>query len=369
MVNNWGDNPNLREYYFQKYLNHNKINTYMIGRRNSTIPKNSNTLFLDIPFNKNCTFHKSFFAGNLARFIIILYSTLFLLKFKPKFIYVRDIYFTTYFIILAKILRFKVISESHGMAFKELSYKKKFFKSKWLKPLEIFNYKNINYSVCITNTLKKNISSYTSDNKIFTIPNGIDIKEINEVRSNSGFQKSISNKNQTKLIGFIGHWERWIEIEDLLESSNFLGSNMKIVVVGKGYNYLKYKNKYKKVIFKGWLTRPRAWNLLSLFDVCVSPWSDDILFTEKSPRKTLEYLAFGKPIIVSDVPGRENFLKPNENCILYEYQNPKDLAIKTRKVLEDSLISQKLSKNNINLAKEFDWDQIFKRSKILEIFI
>ena len=30
MVNNWGDNPNLREYYFQKYLNHNKINTYMI---------------------------------------------------------------------------------------------------------------------------------------------------------------------------------------------------------------------------------------------------------------------------------------------------------------------------------------------------
>ena len=40
---------------------------------------------------------------------LALRSSLYMFKFKPKFIYVRDIYFATYFIILSKILEFKVL--------------------------------------------------------------------------------------------------------------------------------------------------------------------------------------------------------------------------------------------------------------------
>ena len=60
-VNNWGDNPNKRVYHILKNLNQNGINSIMIGRKNSIIPKDPRIFFLDVPANNKNEFAKSSF--------------------------------------------------------------------------------------------------------------------------------------------------------------------------------------------------------------------------------------------------------------------------------------------------------------------
>ena len=85
----------------------------------------------------------------------------------------------------------------------------------------------------------------------------------------------------------------------------------------------------------------------------------------KSARKTFEYLAAGKPIIVSNVVGREGFLIEGKNCITYEPENPKDLAEKIKKLLNNNELKKQMQNNNTKLAKKYSWKRNIERSGLV----
>ena len=76
-------------------------------------------------------------------------------------------------------------------------------------------------------------------------------------------------------------------------------------------DYYYYKNNFQSIRFTGKIARSEAMKYLHFFDVCLSPWDKNEIFQEKSARKTFEYLRAGKPIIVSNVIGKEKFLQNN----------------------------------------------------------
>jgi glycosyltransferase involved in cell wall biosynthesis len=106
--------------------------------------------------------------------------------------------------------------------------------------------------------------------------------------------------------------------------------------------------------------------LLINFDICVSPYSKDKIMRHKQAMKTLEYLAAGKPIIVSDVIGKENFLKEGKNCLLYEPENPVDLANKITWLLQHKELKDQMGKKNKELAETFSWERTLWRSGLVE---
>ena len=263
-----------------KYFLKNKIDAFLIGRKNSIIPEHSNNIFFDIPFNKNCQFLKSTFTSWLSRIVILLNSTLLILKNKPNYIFSRDIYFSLYFVFLSKILRFKTIYESHGFIQREMNYQGKVFKGKFITIIENIVLSKIDYIICISDTLKDRLSEKVPNKRIFVIPNGISIREIDSIKDEISSSYLIKRKKPTRIIGFIGNWEEWITIEDFLNASEYLSGNFLLVIVGKGKNYQKFKNIYPKVRFRGRLSKKLTLLNLNLFDICISPWSDKSIFSE-----------------------------------------------------------------------------------------
>ncbi|APH38563.1 hypothetical protein BHR79_03045 [Methanohalophilus halophilus] len=70
--------------------------------------------------------------------------------------------------------------------------------------------------------------------------------------------------------------------------------------------------------------------------------------------------------MVADVIGKEAWLKPEENCLLYESRNSEDLAEKISILLNDKELYANMCKNNRELAKPFEWNAIVQNSGILE---
>ena len=169
-VNNWGSNPNPRVYHLMKYFLSNKINASLIGRKNSIIPEHSNNIFFNIPFNNDCQFLKSTFTSWVSRIVILLKSTVLIIKNKPNYIFSRDIYFALYFVFLSKILGFKTVYESHGFIQSEMNYQGKVFKGKFIAIIEDIVLTKNDYIICISDALKKRVSEKVPNKKIFVIP-------------------------------------------------------------------------------------------------------------------------------------------------------------------------------------------------------
>lgn len=275
----------------------------------------------------------------------------------------RGIYMGLASIILAKIFLKNSIYDFHGLRWKEMLYKDQKIKSALFYVIEIICLKHSCWVIAQTDSNRKIAQGYNK--QALFLGNGIFVDEYTSVDGSKIFEKY--NIRTTKpLVGFIGNWESWMRIEDLLGASEYLQS-ANVIVIGEGKGIKYFKERYDKVIFTGKIPHKDAIRFLSNFSVCVSPYSKDEIMLYKSAVKTIEYMAAGKPIIVSDVVGKEEFLKHGENCIFYEPENPKDLAEKIELLLADSHVRSLMGKNNYELAKDFTWEKILKRSGLIEI--
>jgi glycosyltransferase involved in cell wall biosynthesis len=115
------------------------------------------------------------------------------------------------------------------------------------------------------------------------------------------------------------------------------------------------------VVFRGWVSHDQVPALLRSSDVCVSsvvslPYSRDA-----HPVKLFEYLASGKPVIVSDVPGHLDLIRDGHNAIVYRAESPTDLAAKIIALKKDPTLRERLSKNGLRVAKKYSWVRCFRK--------
>lgn len=264
-----------------------------------------------------------------------------------------------------KILNVKIDYDFHGKYDIELYQQKRFlraFIAKWIEKF-IFNY--CDKIIVVSNGIKSQIEEYAY--KCIYLPNGVDIDKIESI----DLECSVNIPEDKKVIGFIGNWEGFMNIEDICKSAKFV-PNCLIVIVGSGHKAFElietYKNN-KNIVFTGRLPQKEAYALLKKFDVCVIPYDKEDLHSQYpdffSARKTKEYMAAGKPIIIANVVGRESWLIPNENCLLYESRNPYDLAKKINILLNDIELYSNMSENNKELSKQYEWGHIVKNSGII----
>lgn len=74
------------------------------------------------------------------------------------------------------------------------------------------------------------------------------------------------------------------------------------------------------VRIEGFLPLEEAWEYVRKADVCVSPLAPNPTFTPASPTKLVEYMAFGKPVVVNDHPEQREVLEASGAglCVPYE---------------------------------------------------
>ncbi len=269
----------------------------------------------------------------------LLYS---FVKNRPDVLYLRQNSFPISPIILCKILKIPSVVEVNGLVLDELKVNNsKSFAYRVFSHLAL-NSEKLNYRYCdrivsVTDKLKEELVNLYAvpEDKIFVINNGANIdlfRPMNQERAKA----ELKLEESKKYVCFVGNLAAWQGVEFLIYASPFILKkcpDVRFLVVGDG----AMKNKLlgvtselgllDKFIFTGRVPYESVPQYISAADVCVAPFIKGR--NEKiglSALKTYEYLACGKPIVASSIPGVKDLIEFSGGGISVNPENPEELA-------------------------------------------
>jgi glycosyltransferase involved in cell wall biosynthesis len=355
------DAPSSRLIYIAKSLKRKYFDVELVGRKSDEITDLETTTISG--------------GRYFLRLILPLLVSKKTLKEKYNHIIIRGAHLA--FVLLPlRILHRKIILDFHDWNFREirLHYEKTLYNA-----FKIFFYyfiertatKSSDLIVCTSKGVQS-LLSREEKRKSIVLENGLDMREaekaIKEAKETAEtILEKYSIPETRSLAAFLGNWERKLDMETMLEGCKKANANL--IIVGEGPNMENYRRNYKSAIFTGKLPRPEALKITSLSAVAIVPYKED---NEKhqagyySTRKVKDYLSLGKPILMADVSGREAFLIPNENVVLYRPKDPEDLANKMKMILSNKELKEKMQQSNLRLAREFDWQVLIEKSGLIE---
>jgi glycosyltransferase involved in cell wall biosynthesis len=201
-------------------------------------------------------------------------------------------------------------------------------------------------------------------NKISIISAGVDFEKFNPKVDGSFIREKYGIKDGDILLFFMG----WIyefsgmkEVADSLSSIN--NKNIKLMIVGEGdlYEHLvKLKSKKNldgKLILTGKIPFEEIPIHIAAADICLLPAYKNQIMMNIVPIKIYEYMAMGKPVIATNLPGLKKEFG-YQNGISY-IESPWQVLGRSIYLYENDLIKLEGKKASSYLCDK-DWNQITK---------
>lgn len=190
--------------------------------------------------------------------------------------------------------------------------------------------------------------------KISIMPNGVNLSFFNTVK-----------KIRERKIVFSGvmYYHRGLDVllDAVPKIINAL-PDTKIILLGEGpemqrLQEMVFKKKISKnVEFKGWLNRNEIPEQLSSASLAIGPLQLTPTTAKSIPVKVLEYMASSLPIIAKTGSISDDVLKDGENG--YFVNNADELAEKAIKILQDSVLIEKMGNSSRMIVQKFSWENI-----------
>ena len=177
--------------------------------------------------------------------------------------------------------------------------------------------------------------------KMINVGNGIDSDFLN---------KSIKQQQRTANLLFVGSFAAHKGLETLFKAFSLLPKKYSLTIAGKPTLYKLEIPKNVKVItnFKS----EELGHLLDQSSILISPSTQ-----ESFGLVLLEAMARGVPVIAANIPASSEIVKKSKSGLLFEVNNPQDLAKKIIK-LSESKSFNKYRINGISFASTHTWDKI-----------
>jgi len=255
-------------------------------------------------------------------------------------------------LFLAKILGKRTVFICHGGIFFE---RKGLFNeiSRGLLLLQL-RCKIIDYTVMPSSWLSRFIRKHNIRSKVLTIPNGVDIDEIDSYRTTR-----LSTKNN---ILYVGRLAKIKGVSTIMDAFSILADEKQschLYIVGPEGDLSQKESRRLRttpnVHFLGQVSHERKMSLIKSVDLMVVPslW-------ENFPMVVLEAMACAKPVIATSVGGIPEIIdQADSNGILIPPLNSKMLAKTIKKLLGDPRARAKLSENAYCTVKNrYDWKKI-----------
>jgi glycosyltransferase involved in cell wall biosynthesis len=310
----------------------------------------------------------------------LLYSCI---KSRPEILYLRQNSFPFLPIALCRIFKISSIVEVNGLVMDELSVSpdSKSFAYRVFSYLalrsERFNYRYCDRIVSVTDRLKDELVKLYSvpAEKIIVINNGANT-DIFKPMDQKQARDKLKLDNSNKYICFVGHLAAWQGVEFLIYAAPYILEkcpDVRFVVVGDGV----MKNRLleiasetgvtDKFTFTGRIPYESVPVYINAADVCVAPFiKDRNSKIGLSALKTYEYLACGKPIVASNIPGVKDLIDLSGGGISVPSENPEELANAVVKLISDQEMRNIMGEQGRKYVFEnHSWDGVAR--KILDI--
>jgi len=213
--------------------------------------------------------------------------------------------------------------------------------------------------VCICETLKAEVVSRgIPEEKVFVVPNAVgeDLLDIASKNTNqmlsehAGIQKT-RHHLRPFVMGYVGSVRPMEGIEELVRAGAELarrGRDVSVLVVGDGDTgpLKELATDFgieDRLLLTGKVPHDHIAAYYSLIDVFVVSRPDEPVTRMVTPLKPLEAMAFGRAIVVSDLPALREIVINGETGLVYPAGNPGALADACERLLSDPAERQRLA--------------------------
>lgn len=237
---------------------------------------------------------------------------------------------------------------------------------------------NVDMIVTAHRALIDLVSAINKRKPVTLIPNGVDMDIFRSRSPNPTLMKVLNLSSQDTVVGFSGHITEEKGLDLLVEAARIITKNnkrIKFLVIGDGpirtemETLVDNRGLKSYFIFTGFLKVEALVEYLSLADICVAPYKPmphyGIMKIE-TPLKVVQYMAMGKPVIMSKV-SEKNVVSWSNGGILIDPGNPKKLAEAITNLIEDQKARKMMGQKGRDYVEHnLRWSSIAK--KLTEIY-
>ena len=205
-------------------------------------------------------------------------------------------------------------------------------------------------------TINQSLNEYVLNNgakKSLVIGAGVD-KSFTP-RDGSVIRKKFGFKDSDIVLFFMGWLYKFSGVRELA-CEVLKTENIKLLIVGDGDDYSDIPSDNSKVILTGRKPYSEIPDLISASDICVLPsYIDEPTMQDIVPIKIYEYMAMGKPVIATRLPGLVKEFG-YDNGISY-VDNPKNVLNRVKDIKNSGLLKQ-LGYESLEYVKNRNWESI-----------
>jgi len=136
-----------------------------------------------------------------------------------------------------------------------------------------------------------------------------------------------------------------------------------LVIIGTGSAERSLKEKViqlgigKNVSFEGWIDNELIPQFVASSDICLVPHYKCSHWDNTIPNKLFDYMAAGKPVVVSDVLPMQRIVQDKECGLVFQSGSPESLAEQLIK-LNDQKLREQLGRNGMEAVQcEYNWSK------------
>ncbi|RMD91404.1 MAG: glycosyltransferase family 1 protein [Calditrichaeota bacterium] len=285
-------------------------------------------------------------------------------KFNPDAIYDRYISYNYSAIKVAKKLKIPCILEVNSPYATQRRIWERIYFPRLIQWFETKITNDADRVIVVSSALKDHLIAHgTKPEKIVVMPNGIDPRKFSLEISDKEYRKRYHLTEQHIVIGFVGVFRHWHNLEILFDVFQELikqFDNLRMMLIGDGAiqedleNRAKILNIRDKVIFTGRIPHQEMAGHISIFDIAISPHATYY----SSPMKIVEYMAMGKCVVAPDMKNIRDLIKPGETGYLFVPQDKEDLFEKLKYLICNKSVRLNIGKAAAEeVRKNFTWEK------------
>ena len=216
--------------------------------------------------------------------------------------------------------------------------------------------------VAISDRVRTQLKDYyhVPDERIVTIPNGIDHARFNpaNARSRNEVRNAFGIPHNAPLVLFVGNQYRLKGLEFAIRALKEMKTEGYLLVIGAD-NAGPFKRMAddlglsRRVIFAG--ARTDLQRIYPAADAFLLP-----TLYETFALVCIEAMASGLPVLATKVGGIEDYLRDGENGITVQ-RDAKDIAVKLDRLLNDPELHARIREQGLTTAADYAWERVAKQ--------
>jgi glycosyltransferase involved in cell wall biosynthesis len=233
--------------------------------------------------------------------------------------------------------------------------------------LEAFIYRRVAAVSCVTPHLKDYVESYgVPPSRVEVLPSGVDTRLFSPGPRDQSLLARWGIGSADPVVFFMGTIYSFSGLDRVIREFGQVLQNhprARLLIAGVGEDQEKLERLSSEtglqdhVIFTGFQPYSVLPGLIRSSDLCINPFELNAITRDILPTKLFQYLACGKPVLMTELPGTLPFLKGPEDGVVYSSLEGFVAAVST--LLSDRPRLDELGRNALRVAqRDYDWQSI-----------